>query len=183
MCIESTINGFYSSVKKAGDLLSNYCNEIDDKQEKIKACISGISPESESGFDSENEIDVMCKKQVFQYNKAISAWQKTVKKYIDGKEFVNKFEKSLLMIVFADVNAGKSSLGNFVSGYSFKDTPYGRLYSKPKCYSYDYADKTLDCRSSCAGNVKYSIFYAVQRADLGGYTWHSFPIRRIRTAR
>lgn len=182
MSIESTINGFYSSVKKAGELLSNYRNEIDDKQEKIKACISGISPESESGFDSGNEIDTLCKKQIFQYNKAISSWQKTVSSYIDGKEFVNKFEKSLLMIVFADVNAGKSSLGNFVSGYSFKDTPYGGLYSKPKCYSYDYADKTLDCGKEieiAEGNFAEAAVQATSSIQyftlFNGLTWVDTP--------
>lgn len=145
MSIESTINGFYSSVKEAARLLSDYQKNIDDKQEEIKVCISSVKSEDETSFNSENELDKLCKKQIVQYNKAITAWQNTVNRYIDGKEFVNKFEKSLLLIVFADVNAGKSSLGNFISGYSFKDTSYGKLYSAPKHFSYDYTDKSLNC--------------------------------------
>ncbi|MCH5209321.1 MAG: dynamin family protein, partial [Oscillospiraceae bacterium] len=45
-------------------------------------------------------------------------------------------------IVFADVKAGKSTLGNFISGYSFKGTPYESLYTKPVCYVYDHTDKS-----------------------------------------
>lgn len=142
MSIESTIKGFYSSVEKAAALLSDYQKSIDDKQEKIKDCISTVQTEDESRFAGENELNMLCRRQAAQYNKAIASWQHTVNRYVDGKEFVNKFEKSLLLIVFADVNAGKSSLGNFISGYSFKDTPYGKLYTNPKHYSYDYAEKS-----------------------------------------
>lgn len=142
MSIETTLSGFYSSTEQAAKLLRDYQKSIDGKQEKITACISSLKAEDESMFSGSSEIDKLCKNQASRFNKSIYAWQSAVKKYVDGKEFVNKFEKSLLLIVFADVKAGKSSLGNFVSGYSYKDTPYGRFYTKPKHYSYDCADKS-----------------------------------------
>ncbi len=182
MSIESTINGFYSSVKEAARLLSDHQKSIDDKQEEIKACISSVKPEDETRFNSENELDKLCKRQIVQFNKAINAWQNTVNRYIDGKEFVNKFEKSLLLIVFADVNAGKSSLGNFISGYSFKDTPYGKLYSAPKHFSYDYTDKSLNCGKEVELSAKCFEVLSVQATSsiqyftlFDGLTWVDTP--------
>lgn len=145
MSIESTIGEFYSAIEQAGKSLQNHTNEVDSKQSAIKNLVESVQTEDESKFTANSEIDELCQKQIFQYNKSIAAWQKIVGRYINGKEFVNKFERSLLLIVFADVKAGKSSLGNFVSGYAFKDTPYGKLYSKPTLYAYDYTDKSLKC--------------------------------------
>ena len=58
---------------------------------------------------------------------------------IERSEFVNRHEKSILAIVFADVNAGKSSLGNFVSGYYLQNTAYADLYQKPVCEIEDFS--------------------------------------------
>lgn len=174
MSIESTITSFYSSVEEAGKQLLNYKKEIDDKQGAIKELIGGIRLEDEKKFGAGNEIDEMCAKQIVQYNKAIHSWQKAIGRYIEGKEFVNKFERSLLLIVFADVNAGKSSLGNFVSGYAFKDTLYGKLYSKPKLYVYDYTDKSLKSGTEKEIVEGYFEELAVQAtASIQYYTLHN----------
>ena len=182
MSIESTINGFYSSVKQAAKLLSDYQKSIDDKQEQIKSCINTMQTEDENRFNSENELNMLCKRQTAQYNKSIAAWQHTINRYVDGKEFVNKFEKSLLLIVFADVNAGKSSLGNFISGYSFKDTPYGRLYTNPKHFSYDYAERSENSGKEVELKEGFFEVKAVQATSsiqyftlLDGLTWVDTP--------
>lgn len=145
MSIESTITDFYASVQRAGELLSTYQKNIDEKQEAIKACVAKISTEDVTLPDGDTEMTKLCSHLLVQHNKAISSWKRMIEKYISGKRFVNQFEKSLLLIVFADVKAGKSTLGNFISGYAFKDTPYEKLYTAPVCYAYDYTDKSLEC--------------------------------------
>lgn len=145
MLIENTIEGFYESVKKAGKLLEHYQKSMDEKQSSIQKCVEQISEVVVHSKDSENELERICNQLLIQYNKGIFSWKQAVDKYISGKEFVNKFEKSLLLIVFADVKAGKSTLGNFISGYAFKGTPYEYLFSNPTCYAYDYTDKSLNC--------------------------------------
>lgn len=144
MSIESTIKGFYDSVKQAGKTLSSYKKDIDEKQSAIKACVDKISTE-DIQINGDGEIEQLCERLIFEQRKAVESWKRVISKYIDGKEFVNKFEKSLLVIVFADVKAGKSTLGNFISGYSFKGTPYENLYTEPVCYVYDHTDKSLNC--------------------------------------
>lgn len=125
MSIRTTIEDFYSAVQKASAQLENGCKSIDDRQEKISSIISGINDRQESSQQNGNDIEKLCRAQALQFNKAIEQWKKSVNRYLSSKEFVNKFERSLLMIVFADVKAGKSTLGNFVSGYSFKGTSVG----------------------------------------------------------
>lgn len=145
MSIESTISDFYSSVKKAGDILSVYQKDIDEKQDLIKKYITNLETVDFPENAGNSEFSELCEKLFTKHNRAINMWQHQIDKYISGKEFVNKFEKSLLLIVFADVKAGKSSLGNFISGYAFKGTPYEYLYTSPVCYAYDYTDKSLNC--------------------------------------
>lgn len=145
MSIELTIEQFYAYVKQASQLLATHKNEIDTRQEKMKACIASLTMDKLPDFEGDSKLNDLCQKQIQQYQKSIAVWKSHVEKYVSGKEFVNQFEKSFLLIVFADVKAGKSTLGNFISGYAFRGTPYEHLYSKPTCYAYDYTDKSLDC--------------------------------------
>lgn len=145
MSIRSTISDFYTSIQNASDMLKSYQKDIDEKQQQIYNLLDSIVSSEVKRAPEENKLTALANRQIEQYNKTLFSWKKAVERYVTGKEFVNKFEKSLLLIVFADVKAGKSSLGNFISGYAFKDTPYGDLYSKPDYFSFDYTDKSFEC--------------------------------------
>lgn len=182
MSIRSTIENFYSAVRKASAQLETSCKNIDDRQENISSIINGINSRQESSQESNNDIEKLCQSQAQQFNKAIEQWKKSVSRYLTSKEFVNKFERSLLLIVFADVKAGKSTLGNFVSGYSFKNTPFGDLYTNPEYYVYDHTDKTL---GSCIekpipeGHFVENVIQATSSIQyftlLNGLTWVDTP--------
>lgn len=182
MSIESTISDFYSSVEKAGKILSVYQKDIDEKQDLIKKYITELETAVLPENTGNGEFSALCEKLFVKYNRAINMWQHQIDKYISGKEFVNKFEKSLLLIVFADVKAGKSTLGNFISGYAFKGTPYEYLYTSPVCYAYDYTDKSLNCGEETVIDAGYFIEDEIQATAsiqyftlFNGLTWVDTP--------
>ncbi len=145
MTIEKTINNFYKSIDKANKCLLNSKTLIEEKQEviqstidmlKAQVVIKKIDPEEHSSM-----IKQMCFKQINEYKKTVEQWTKKVNKYVQGKKFVNQFEESVLLIVFGDVKAGKSALGNFVSGYYLEETEFEKLNTRPQLYVYDYGKK------------------------------------------
>lgn len=182
MSIESTFEDFYSAVKKASAQLEKGCRSIDDRQNGISSIIGEINPSQESLPENGSDIEKLCQAQLLEFNKAIEQWKKSVNRYISSKEFVNKFERSLLLIVFADVKAGKSTLGNLVSGYSFKGTPYEKLNTNPEYFVYDHTDKSL---GSCVekpipeGYFVENVIQATSSIQyftlLNGLTWVDTP--------
>jgi len=163
-------------------MLKSYQKDIDDKQQQIHSLIDSIVSNEIKRTAEENKLTALANRQIEQYNKTIFSWKKAVERYVSGKEFVNKFEKSLLLIVFADVKAGKSSLGNFISGYAFKDTPYGDLYSKPDCFSFDYTNKELECGKETKLKEGYFVEDEIQATAsiqyftlFDGLTWVDTP--------
>lgn len=182
MSIRTTIEDFYSAVQKASAQLESGCKSIDDRQEKISSIINGINDRQESVQQNGNDIEKLCRAQALQFNKAIEQWKKSVNRYLASKEFVNKFERSLLLIVFADVKAGKSTLGNFVSGYSFKGTSFEELYTNPEYFVYDHTDKSLGSCIEKPIPEGYFVENVIQATSsiqyftlLNGLTWVDTP--------
>lgn len=182
MSIESTIQNFHDSIRSAAIHLKNYEREIDQKQNTIRDCIQNIPSSPPAADTGENALVKSCNEIINQHNKAIHTWKRKIEKYISGKQFVNRFEKSLLVIVFADVKAGKSSLGNFISGYSYQNTKYGSLYTKPTCYVYDYTEKNIDAGTEKILEDGYFIEDEIQATAsiqyftlLDGLTWVDTP--------
>ena len=76
----------------------------------------------------------------------VHCWQELIRQQLQRSEFVNRHEKSILALVFADVNAGKSSLGNFVGGWNLQDTPYASLYQPHQCEIEDFSKASQENR-------------------------------------
>ncbi|MEG2893051.1 MAG: dynamin family protein [Clostridium sp.] len=144
MSIRDTITDFYNGIESANQRLKSNKNLIEEKQTSIKNIISILEDDFNiANFQESNEfttIKNLCYKQIRECGETISKWREEVNSYLNGKEFVNKFEESVLLIVFGDVKAGKSSLGNFISGYDFLQTPFKDLSTNPQIYIYDSAD-------------------------------------------
>ena len=112
-----------------------------------------------------------------------------VRRQIERSEFVNRHKKSILALVFADVNAGKSSLGNFVGGWSFRGTSYEDLYIPHDCEIEDYSAASGEDRS--VRKIDHFAENAVEATstiqhylgpgfDLGGYAGAALPDHRAR---
>lgn len=184
MKIIDHIEKFHGSIKKAKADLVKFQHEINDKQAAIKKSVESLNQNFKSGikFDSETGLKAMCAEKINSFSKDLNDWVKTVEKYMAGKEFINKFEKTLLIIVFANVKAGKSTLGNFISGYYFKGTPLEKYYTGPQFYTYDWSNhkKSSDDEKSIAeGCFKEDCIEATNTIQyftlLDGLTWVDTP--------
>lgn len=144
MYIRECIDNFYENINNANNLLKENTQSIDERKHEIKLILDSLDNEYHQAQIDENtsEIKKIYIRQLREYDKEIKSYLNIINRYIDGKTFVNKFEKSILLIVFADVKAGKSTLGNFISGYDFKETDFEDMYKKPQFYVYDYSNET-----------------------------------------
>lgn len=138
--ITSIIDRFLNDVSSAGEKISIFSQNIDHKDKVLSNIIEEFnrSLNSMSIDEKENEFAAQLKETLTQYQEKSHVWMKFIGSYIHGKEFINQFEKSVLFIVFGNVNVGKSSIGNFIAG----STDVLKEYYKqiPQFYVYDFAD-------------------------------------------
>lgn len=136
--IRDSFNQFYQSIAASYQVLNDNRTRIEDrKAQMLRLLETGIRiPEPPSGAGDYQEI---CRETMVSAGVQLKKWQDFIRGQIERSEFVNRHEKSILALVFADVNAGKSSLGNFVGGWDLRDTPYGDLYIPHTCEIEDFS--------------------------------------------
>lgn len=144
MRIAESIEKFHQGIISANESLQESKDIIESRQGEIGHAIELLKKQVVLGNVDEKDISPIKQlgfKQINEYKKTVDQWVMEVDKYVQGKQFVNQFEKSVLLMVFGDVKAGKSALGNFIAGTSFKGTYYEK-YNKPiPFYVYDSASK------------------------------------------
>ena len=120
--IRDSITRFHSGLEEANGELMRSTIAIDDRKEEILRLLSSeiIIPQLPGGSGMYYEA---CREAISGVHKTLIAWQHSIRQIVERSEFVNRHEKSILVIAFADVKAGKSSLGNFVSGFYLQNTP------------------------------------------------------------
>ena len=127
--IRESITGFHQKVEQAHAVLVQRGKQIEDRKGEILHLLeSGVripEPPQENG-----EYQRICREMMKNAEAQMKGWQKSIQEQIQRSEFVNRHEKSVLVMVFADVNAGKSTLGNFVAGYYLQGTPYADLWQE-----------------------------------------------------
>jgi len=131
--IRESIEGFHAALEAAYGELTRSTARIEDRKQKILELL-GTSirvPEPPEGTGA--YVDA-CRDVLEQVKRDLRQWQNALALQVERSEFVNRHEKSILVIAFADVKAGKSTLGNFAAGHYLKDTPYEDLY-QPLNYS------------------------------------------------
>lgn len=67
-------------------------------------------------FQANNQFERELQDVLSQYQKQSDTWCQEIRNFIEGQEFVNQFETSILVVVFGNVNVGKSSIGNLIAG-------------------------------------------------------------------
>ncbi|MDO5516046.1 MAG: dynamin family protein [Clostridium sp.] len=137
--IKSTIDKFLIDVSTAGESIGEFSRIIDDKDKNIHKIIEDFNNKLQViSVDEENAFASQLNDTLNQYKEKSNIFLNLVNTYINGKEFINQFEKSVLFVVFGNVNVGKSSIGNQISG----STEAMREYSGdiPDHYVYDFAN-------------------------------------------
>ena len=143
--IYDSFTQFYTSIAASYQILNESRTRIEDRKgTMLKLLEKGLQipePPSEAG-----EYQQLCRDMMNGAKLQVHCWQELIRQQLQRSEFVNRHEKSILALVFADVNAGKSSLGNFVGGWNLQDTPYASLYQPHQCEIEDFSKASQENR-------------------------------------
>ena len=137
--IVNIINEFQTNVELAGEKLNQFSKRIHQKDQNIHTIIQDFHhffSDIEIN-EKNNEFIGQLHEALQQYKERSETWLQVVKSHIDGQEFINQFEKSVLFVVFGNVNVGKSSIGNFIAGSTKEVSDYYKQI--PQFFVYDFA--------------------------------------------
>ncbi len=144
--IQEHADSFLQKVNRAGETLRTFSQSIESRQEQIKESLLALKQNVGSNVqgspvpdENKSQIRRAVEEDLRHFETRISAWIELIDRHLDGKEFINQFEKSILLMVFGQVNAGKSTLGNFVAGTLYNGSKIRYGTGTPDFFVYDWA--------------------------------------------
>lgn len=143
--IRDSFTQFYDAIQRSYQLLDRDLHQVEDRKGQMLSLLENDIriPEPPAGA---GEYQALCREVMHSAALQLQGWQKLIRQQIQRSEFVNRHEKSILTLTFADVNTGKSSLGNFVGGWHLRDTAYADLYQPHECHIEDYSAASQEDR-------------------------------------
>lgn len=150
MEIINYINQFDTNIKRAYEQIGDNITLIDKTDEKIRGVLEKFRKELETiDISGKNVFEKELEEIIAIYKEKCADWCLAIEQFIKGKEFVNQFERSVLVVVFGNVNVGKSSIGNLIAGVedtskatatSTRKKVFQNYFGEaPKFYEYDMA--------------------------------------------
>ncbi len=144
--IRDNVTRFYAAMETANAELMRETTKIEDRKKKIQELLKTEIHVPEPPQGSGAYWDA-CRTALSRIRRDVSQWQYNMEQMVERSEFVNRHEKSILVIAFADVKAGKSTLGNFIAGYYLQDTPYADLYQPLNYVIEDFSKASTENRT------------------------------------
>lgn len=178
------IEKFLSQLKTAEERLQDSHRDIQNREEQILKVLAKLV----SGMSSPQNLS-KCSKQLQEMlfeavgalQSSIGDWEKQVALQISQRKFVDKFDKSLIVMVYGKVKSGKSSLGNFIAGLDLKGHGISAYDSFPlKITVHETANKSriADRLAEFCGGFEVKATEAtncIQEFTLGGMAWVDTP--------
>lgn len=143
--IRDSFTQFYAAIGRSYEALNSDRVKIEDRKAKMLALLDAHIKIQEPPAGA-GEYQELCREMLSSARLQMESWRELVRQQVDRSEFVNRHEKSILALVFADVNAGKSTLGNFVGGWDLRNTAYQDLYQPHDCEIEDYSKASQENR-------------------------------------
>ena len=193
--IEEIIQAFDQCIQAAYDQISDTVQEISDTDGRVRRLVLEFKDAMDRLSVSESNLfEKELSKLLEQYQTNCAKWCGAVNAMVEGKEFINQFEKSVLIVVFGNVNVGKSAVGNIIAGTIDPDGRGAhendsgvlkRYFGEPPVfYEYDFAGNAGNAGEKGAKGKKESFFkegYVETTANIqyftrnGGMTWTDSP--------
>lgn len=152
--IKSYIETFDEQIAKAHHDVQKQIRIISEADQHIKNYIHSFRNEINAlNVKSNNYYGTELKKLLNNCQIQCTDWCDAIDDMMSGKEFINRFERSVLVVVFGNVNVGKSSIGNMIAGVidqnEWEKDPANKpsademqayFGSAPQFYEYDLAN-------------------------------------------
>ena len=123
------LNEFYDGMTRAQKILDSFSVEFSNKLDSIGKELDSLATLTEELRCSENlPTAKLLNSEIDNWNLCIKECSKAAKSNVTGQNFQNRFEKFPLVIVFGIVKAGKSTLGNFLHGRTFRAADFDNVY-------------------------------------------------------
>lgn len=189
MEIQTCIDEFDGNIVKAHQEIGKNIIAINKADERIQDILEAFRKEFEKiDINGENRFEKELKEKIGIYQKECSQWCSAMGEFVKGKEFINQFEKSVLVVVFGNVNVGKSSVGNLIAGTADEkrngdDQEILKRYfgSPPEFYEYDMtgAEGIQDVKKKEGNFFKEGHIETTNNIQYftrkGGLTWTDSP--------
>lgn len=135
--MNNAVENFLNEIQLASNELQKFSSTIENKEEMIKQTLVNLQQYTTnlSTTVADNAFGQTIVDSTNMLKNYIQQWISNLEQFMDGKDFINQFEKSVVVAVFGNVNAGKSSLGNFIAGNT---SVLKQIYNEqPEFYMYD----------------------------------------------
>ena len=127
--IERDLNNFWQGLQKAQKLLDTFSDSFSGKIENIEKDLASMSQLTQAlRTDGNSPSGRLLNSEIDKWQSVITSCQRAAEENICGREFQNRFEKKPMVMVFGIVKAGKSTLGNFLHGRSFRKAAFPNVY-------------------------------------------------------
>lgn len=190
--IEEIIQAFDQCIKAAYDQISDTVQEISDTDGRVRRLVLEFKDAMDRLSVSESNLfEKELSKLLEQYQANCAKWCVAVNAMVEGKEFINQFEKSVLIVVFGNVNVGKSAVGNIIAGTIDPDGKGAcendsgvlkRYFGVPPVfYEYDFAGNAGEKGAKEKKEPFFKEGYVETTANIqyftrnGGMTWTDSP--------
>lgn len=186
-----TVNSFLDEMESAKSRLKSCKSRIEDRREAVKKILDKLKSDQNSAFLKEKEKIVgeeaqkLYRNSVESVEKMLSENARIIEEYIKGAGFIKSFEESFIVSVFGKVKSGKSYLGNYIMGNSFRANNISSKYDEmgtPEVVVWDKGKITKQNKLNVLENDNEGFGVAsteatstIQYFKLGGLTWFDTP--------
>lgn len=186
-----TANRFVDSMLEAEGKLAGVKMLLDEKKSEVQQVLSYFADEqfniirrSDSKIKSE-EARAIFSEYKNTLTEIVNQNKTKHEEYVNGIEFINKFEETFIVSVFGKVKSGKSYLGNYMMGNAFKNlnTSYDKIgdisvnvYDRGKLSTATRLSEMIDETSGQGfGVAATEATSTIQYFRIGGLTWFDTP--------
>lgn len=182
--IEECATEFIQELSSAENQLATAHAELGQREERIQEALSRFRedlPDTSSEERVSAELRDLASKTIDALVESMDAWNHEVANQLAAREFVDQFDRSLIVIVYGKVKSGKSTLGNFIAGLDFpasSNDPYSQHTVDMRIH--DTADKSrkIDRMQELKDGFEVKATEAtncIQAFTLGALTWVDTP--------
>lgn len=186
--IVDTVEYFFAKLDKMQQELAKFSQKIDDRSEKIPALLDNFekavfASSEDMKLSSKNAVDKAAQNSLANLRTSIESWRHKIEQERKGREFIQKNEKYLVVMIFGAVKTGKSSLGNFFAGQKFLTAPFDNPYkhiAPPVFETEERGRNSGDVEKDENGNTWFSegvidTTGTIQYFTLSGLRWVDSP--------